>query len=375
MATQRSSFLLWEASTLAPVTPLVSWQDTRAAAWCSSRREAESWVRRRTGLVLSPHYVGPKLASLWGERPDLRRRAGNGELRFGTLDTYFAILISGGELHVMDPTQAQRTSLWNLDDEDWDEDLLHFFDVPRSLLPSVGPGPWRHQRGEILAMLADQSAAALGLDHRAAPCLVNLGTGGFVLSRTASRPRMGSGLLLSHLGKRGERVPWMAEGTINGIATSFSLTQAPDGSSRGDESEPEFGLPDFGAVGAPWWRPGVGPLFSPRGSRLTGEDFRMILAQGLAFRVREILESLPGNGSILLSGGLSRDAHIREALRRCISRSFLVADDPELTLRGLLVTCGVSLPPLLGILMPPEVDTALDLSFASWRRWVRRALG
>lgn len=375
MATQRSSFLLWEAGSLEPVTELISWQDTRAFQWCSFRREAEPWVRSRTGLVLSPHYFGPKLAVLWMERPDLLRRSVRGELRLGTLDTFIAARVSGGALHVMDPTQAQRTALWNLERGGWDAELLGFFGVPEALLPSVGEGPWSHSRGEVVALLADQSAAALGLDPCTVSGLVNLGTGGFVLSRSAKKPRVGSGLLLSHLGKRGGKDPWMSEGTVNGIASSFALLQAPAGSRRGDGGEPEFCLPDFGAVGAPWWRPGTGPLFSPAATEQRGKDFRKTLAQGLAFRVREILESLPGRGPFLLSGGLSRDSHVQEAFRLGIPRNFLLAGDPELTLRGLLKACEVSLPPLQGALRPPEPDPMMDQRFLDWRKWVRQALG
>lgn len=375
MATQRSSFVLWDAATLEPVTDLVSWQDTRAGAWCSSHREAGAFVRSRTGLVLSPHYIGPKLASLWIERPDLLARSRKGQLRLGTLDTFSVARLTRGTLHVMDPTQAQRSSLWNLQNKGWDPELLSFFGIHESLLPSVDEGPWLHDQGEILCLLADQSAAALGLESRQAAGLVNLGTGGFVLVRTAEKPLMHSGLLLSHLGSRGGRTPWMAEGTINALASAFRLVSAPPGSVRGDSGDEAFCLPDLGAVGAPWWRPGVGPLFSPLAADLRGDAFRQCLSEGLSFRVREILESLPGHGSLLLSGGLSRDLEVQAALSGGVPRQFLLSGDPELTLRGLLRACGLSLSGLSLIPLPLRAGAGVERRFLQWKAWVRRALG
>jgi len=111
LSSQRSSFLLWRRADGHPLTPLISWQDRRAQDWCDRHPHLEPVIARRAGLRLSPHYAGPKLASLLEQRPDWRGGLAGGETLFGTLDTWVAWSLSARREHVTDLSMAARTGL------------------------------------------------------------------------------------------------------------------------------------------------------------------------------------------------------------------------------------------------------------------------
>ncbi|NKB25214.1 MAG: hypothetical protein GKR87_12720 [Kiritimatiellae bacterium] len=135
IATQRSSFLLWDESTGRPVTPLISWQDRRSTEWCKKHESLGNDVHKITGLRLSPHYVGPKLACLMESNSDIRTGLSRGDLLLGTFETYLLWKWSEGSLYETDLTMAARTLLMDVDQLTWAEPLLDKFGIPKFCLP------------------------------------------------------------------------------------------------------------------------------------------------------------------------------------------------------------------------------------------------
>src|SRR3990172_3230105 len=135
---QRETVVLWERKTLRPVAPAIVWQDRRTADRCRELRAAgiETDIRTRTGLVLDPYFSATKLEWLLRD-PDLRRRAEQGELAAGTVDSWLIARLTAGRSHVTDPTNASRTMLFNLASGDRDRDLTALFRVPDGLLPAI----------------------------------------------------------------------------------------------------------------------------------------------------------------------------------------------------------------------------------------------
>jgi glycerol kinase len=138
---QRETTVLWDRATGAPVANAIVWQDRRTAEACDRLRRSgeDGRVRAKTGLVLDPYFSGTKLAWLLDHVPGARARAEAGELAFGTIDTWLVWKLSGGRLHVTDPSNASRTLLYDIAHGRWDDDLLGLFGVPRPLLPEVRP--------------------------------------------------------------------------------------------------------------------------------------------------------------------------------------------------------------------------------------------
>ncbi len=135
---QRETVVLWDRRTLQPVAPAIVWQDRRTAARCRELKAAghEALIRERTGLLLDPYFSATKVELLL-QAPGLRRRAEQGELAAGTIDSWLIARLTGGRVHVTDHTNASRTLLYDLASREWDPALLSLFGIPRQVLPAI----------------------------------------------------------------------------------------------------------------------------------------------------------------------------------------------------------------------------------------------
>ncbi|MBM4049910.1 MAG: glycerol kinase, partial [Planctomycetes bacterium] len=136
---QRETTVVWDRKTGAPVHNAIVWQDRRTASFCDDLKRAghADLVQRKAGLVIDAYFSGSKLRWMLDHVPRARDRARRGELAFGTVDTWLLWNLTGGALHVTDPSNASRTMLFNLHTGDWDDELLRVLDVPREVLPQV----------------------------------------------------------------------------------------------------------------------------------------------------------------------------------------------------------------------------------------------
>src|SRR5215211_2561627 len=204
---QRETVVLWDRRTLAPAAPAIVWQDRRTSDRCRELRESgiEALLRERTGLIADPYFSGTKLEWLLRD-PDLRRRAGAGELAAGTVESWLVARLTGGRTHVTDHTNASRTLLYNLGTRAWDPDLLRVFGVPIELLPAIVPSAGVAAETDPEHLGASLPIAGLAGDQQAALfgqgcCLEGLakntyGTGAFLLVFTGQRlPEPAPGVL------------------------------------------------------------------------------------------------------------------------------------------------------------------------------------
>jgi len=392
IASQRSSFLLWEAASGRPVTPLVSWQDRRAAGWCAAHAHLEATVSARAGLPLSPHYAGPKLAVLLEGDPALGKGLADGRLRFGTLETYLLWTWSGGRVHHTDLSMAARTLLVDLETGGWDPTLLATFGVPPQGLPAIGDTAGLDIRVDIrvdirldsgavvAATVADQPAAALAvLGDDPGTALVNLGTGGFVLRRVAGRADRLPGYLLGPLRRVGDQAAWALEGTINAIGPAVSaLGPGPTPLPEADPSPDAFCLPDAAGVGAPHWRADLGPVLSPQARALGPDDRRRVLLEGILFRVREIVDDLAAPGPpirrLLLAGGLAHEPFLAPTLAAATGRNLARLAEEEATLLGAArLAAGVPFSAPAATPVAPAGEYLAE-KYPRWRAWLAAAL-
>ena len=190
--------MLWDRRTLAPVGRAIVWQDRRTSERCRELREtgAESLLRERTGLVADPYFSATKLEWLLRD-PDVRRRAGRGELAAGTVESWLVARLTGGRVHVTDHTNASRTLLYDLAARAWDPELLELFGVPQEMLPSIVPSAGtvaeidaEHLGSSlpIAGLAGDQQAALFGQGCcRDGLAKNTYGTGAFLLVYTGDR--------------------------------------------------------------------------------------------------------------------------------------------------------------------------------------------
>lgn len=377
LASQRSSFLLWERVPGVPVTPLISWEDRRADDWCKAHASDAGRIWQRTGLPLSPHYPGPKLAVLFENDPDLRAKARDGEIMFGQIDTYCTWCWCG--VHQVDVSMASRTLCLDLGREDWSSDLLEFFGIPSCILPDIVPTCGRklsmRDGGVLTSSVSDQAAgliAVAGLDGEGV--LVNLGTGGFVLSQCGSAPKRAEGYLTGPVLMTIDGITQFAlEGTINGIGESLSWFDGEVTVPTKDPWPDVFCIPDSAGLGAPFWRADVSMPWSSAIEWKIMEDRARIIMEGIIFRVRQAIEDMAvEQGMVYLSGGLSNIGFIREGLAGCLGRPVHLLNESETTVLGSarLAYSEQSWPSLLtNKILPVGNYSYLADKYDRWKEW------
>jgi glycerol kinase len=272
---QRETTLLWDRGTGEPLSHAIVWQDRRTAKHCEALRDAghTQMIQSKTGLVLDAYFSGTKLGWLLDHLPGARARADSGELCFGTIDSWLAWQLTAGKRHVTDPSNASRTLLFNIHTQDWDDELLALFNVPRSVLPTVVPSSGIAgysacaglPHGLAIAGIAgDQQAALFGQAcHRAGMAKNTYGTGCFLLMHTGERAAQSRHRLLSTVAWREAGGPEFAlEGSV--FVAGAAVQWLRDGlgiiHSAGEMEALAASVPDTGDV---WFVPALAGLGSP----------------------------------------------------------------------------------------------------------------
>ena len=271
---QRETVVLWDRATGHPVAPAIVWQDRRTAERCDALRAAghEARVAARTGLLLDPYFSGTKLAWLLDHLPGARERAARGELCFGTVDSWLAWKLSGGQAHVTDASNASRTLLMNLEGG-WDPEMLALFDVPAACLPRILPsanraGLFARIEGHevpLAGIAGDQQAALFGQTcFRPGMAKNTYGTGCFMLMNTGERPLRSRHRLLTtvawDLGARSyalEGSVFVGGAVVQWLRDGLGLIERSSDVEALAASVPDSGgvlmVPAFTGLGSPHW--------------------------------------------------------------------------------------------------------------------------
>jgi len=379
---QRSTFLIWDRRNGQHLTPVVSWQDRRAADWCATHAAIEPVLIRRTGLILSPHYAGLKLAAMLVADPELAARVRSGDALFGNLDAWLSWHWSSGTTCQSDVTMAARTAMFDIGAGDWADDLLIDFGIPRAALPEV-VGSLQGSAIAVAGMqlrgsIADQAAGVAAVTEPGQrDCLINFGTGAFVMQPVEGphvrRPGYLTGPVLVS-SEHGER--FAVEGTINGAGPAISsFGPGPSTLPVVDACPDAFMIPDQSGVGAPHWRADIGLTLSRPAQGITRSQQRLVCIEGLLFRVYEILlglndDKLPDR--ILVSGGVAHEPAVVQGLAALLEQPIRRLDEPEATLLGAARLAGGLSPfanPGFETVAPGAPGRYLGEKFARWRVW------
>jgi glycerol kinase len=357
IADQTESFVLWEAETGRAVTPVVSWQDQRAAVLCRAldgRPEAAS-VAAVTGLALDPTFSAPKLAWLFERDPALARRAQSGELRFGDVACWLAWQLSAGG-HVSEPSNACRTLLVDLDRLEWDDGMLRLFGIPAALLPEIRPSDGSGLRTEsqlgfeapIAAMLGDQPAALYGQGcRRPRMAALTLGTGAFLwLNAGPSRPQPPPGVLATAAwetlaGGRTYALEAFGANAGNALAILRELGLLP---AQGAVPTPDWNRPHPIVVAAP---SGLGTPHWHSADRITmlgasgatgSDDLAGAALAGIAHQIVDALDAqdaIRTMDTVRVGGGLAADRAFLQAVADLSGIELEVSSELEATARGI----------------------------------------
>lgn len=320
LSCQRSTCLLWERASGAALTPALSWRDRRTARMLEAFPAADRrQIAARTGLRLSPHYAGSKLAWLLDATAGGRDAAARGEIVGGTLDAFLVRGLTGSDS--TEPGHAGRTLLYDLEAGDWSPWLLSRFTVPAACLPAVetsvgSRGSWEDI--PLRVVLGDQQAALLGHGEPEPGTLVaHFGTGAFVLAATGDRIRRHEGLLsaVSYSAPDGRR--FQLEGAVNSAGSAVDWMAERLGFDLAAWSPEAFDLesvpicvPAFEGLGAPWWEPEARAAVVGLGHDHQAQDLMAGVMAGVVMRVVDNVEALAAAGlaphTVRIAGPLAR---------------------------------------------------------------------
>ena len=319
---QRETAVLWDRKTgEAPRTAIV-WQDRRTAEICQELKQAghEDRVRKTTGLVLDPYFAGTKLTWMFRDDPKLAEAARNGKLAFGTVDSFVVSRLTGGKVHVTEPSNASRTLLFGLKSLAWEDELLELLEVPRACLPEVKAsaevyGVTRGVPGlpdgiPIAGMAGDQQAALFGQACFApgeAKC--TFGTGSFLLMNTGSEPVFSDRRLLTTVGwklgagkEKGEvtyaleGAAFMAGATVQWVRDTLGIIETAadiEALARSvDDSGDVVLVPAFAGLGAPHWRPEARALLWGMTRGTSAGHIARAALEGIALQHHDILDAM-----------------------------------------------------------------------------------
>ena len=335
IANQRETSIVWERDSGNPVYNAIVWQDRRTAGICDQLREAghEGTIQKLTGLILDPYFSATKIAWILDHVPGARAQAEAGRLICGTVETWLIWKLTGGKVHVTDPSNASRTMLFNLHTGAWDPELLKLFSIPQSMLPQVRSSSEVY--GEISAVpaLAAMVVAGAAGDQQAAlfgqmcvqPGLAKntYGTGCFLLQNIGSKPVASRQRLLTTAAcKIGDKQEFALEGSVfiggalmQWLRDGLHLVRSAQEVDVLAASVPDSGgvilVPAFTGLGAPHWDPYARGMIIGLTRDTTAAHIARAALEGMAFQVADLIDAMHADTGqplkeLRVDGGASR---------------------------------------------------------------------
>ena len=383
---QRETAVIWDRATGKAIHNAIVWQDRRTADICTVMKNAgkEAMVTEKTGLLLDPYFTATKLAWILDKVDGARDRAAAGELCFGTIDSFLIWRLTGGKMHVTEATNASRTSLYNIHTNDWDNDLLALFEVPRSGLPKVMDCAAEFgicERGlfdaelPIRGVAGDQQAAAIGQGCFTPGALKSTyGTGSFVIINTGETAVASKNKLLTTIAYKldgkttyalegsifvsGAIVQWLRDGLkIIASAVETEATAAAQGGNNG-----VYMVPALTGLGAPHWAPNARGAIYGITRDTCPADFVRAALESVAYQTNDLFTAIAGDGIpvsvVRVDGGMTDNDWLMQFL----------ADIIDLPIDRPVVRETTALGAAMLALMQSDASITLDDLANRWRR-------
>ena len=322
---QRETVIVWDKYTGEPVYHAIVWQCRRTSEYCDSLKEKglTELFRQKTGLVIDAYFSATKIRWILENVPGARQRAEQGDLLFGTVETWLIWKLTKGEVHVTDYSNASRTMLFNINTLEWDEEILNELNIPRCMLPEVKPSSCIYGRTDasylggsipIAGAAGDQQAALFGQTCFGAGEAKNTyGTGCFLLMNTGEKPVFSrNGLVTTIAWGLDGKVTYALEGSIFVAGASVQwlrdemrlIDSAQDSEYMAKKVKDTNGcyvVPAFTGLGAPHWdQYARGTIV---GITRGVNKYHIIRAtlESIAYQVNDVLEAMKADAGIELA--------------------------------------------------------------------------
>lgn len=333
---QRETTIVWDVETEEPIYNAIVWQDRRTGEYCD-KLKAEGLtekIREKTGLIIDAYFSGTKIKWILDNVPGARERADKGKLRFGTVDSWLVWRLTRGEVHVTDVTNASRTMLFNIHTLDWDDELLNFFGIPRSMMPEVKSSSevYGHTKTTIFAhevpiagIAGDQQAALFGQMCVEPGAIKNTyGTGCFLLMNTGDKPIVSKNNLLTTIAwKIGDKVNYALEGSIfvggsvvqwlrDGLGVIKSSSEIEALANTVPDTGGVYFVPALTGLAAPYWDPYARGSITGISRGTTAAHIARAALEGIALQTYDIVDCMRRDAEMPITelkvdGGASRN--------------------------------------------------------------------
>jgi len=323
IANQRETTIVWDRHTGKPVSNAIVWQCRRTAQMCEElkQRGLSQIIKEKTGLVIDAYFSATKLRWLLDHTPDGQRRACQGDILFGTTDSWLVWNLTDGAVHITDYSNASRTMLFNIHTLQWDKELLSTLNIPESVLPTVVPssqiygeavtGILGDMRVPLSGLAGDQQAALFGQAcYEQGSAKNTYGTGSFVLLNTDGKPvDSRSGLLTTIAWGFGDRVTYALEGGIfvtgaavqwlrDGLNLITSTAESETLASSVSDNGGVYFVPAFAGLGAPYWDMYARGTIVGLTRGTTGGHIARATLEAVAYQVRDVVEVMGAEANL-----------------------------------------------------------------------------
>ena len=412
---QRETTVVWDRDTGTPVCNAIVWQCRRTAEYCEEiKRDAAltDYIRRSTGLLVDAYFSGTKIKWILDNVPDARKKAEQGRLLFGTVDTWLVWKLTGGRVHVTDYTNASRTMLFNIETLQWDTHICDALDIPMSMLPEVRSSSEVYGSAQVLTgeipicgIAGDQQSSLFGQScFEKGQAKNTYGTGCFLLMNTGSeRVESRNGLVTTVAAFTGSRVQYALEGSvfaggavIQWIRDELGLIRSASDSEYFARKVQDTGgvylVPAFTGLGAPYWDMYARGILVGLTRGTSREHIIRAALESIAFQSADLMTAMEKDTGVTLTelrtdGGASRNSFLMQfqadVLDKKVCRS-AVGETTALSaacLAGLAAGVWKDIEELKDIWSPdrvfvPELDTAhRERILRDWHRAVERSAG
>ena len=364
---QRETTIVWDRETHEPIYNAIVWQDRRTSQYCESinTQENNQLVKDKTGLLIDSYFSATKIKWILDNVEGARKKANEGKLCFGTVDTFLMYKLSKGNIHKTDITNASRTMLFNINSLEWDEELLELFEIPKAILPEVihsdkNFGQLTEINNVIVnAVLGDQQAALFGQG-----CLnqgelkSTYGTGCFLMVNVGKEAVLSNDGLLTTIGySLNDEVSYAIEGSIYASGTTvqwlrdnlefFSTSERSEEflHKNGDAKNVHF-IPAFTGLGAPYWNSDIRASYHGITRDTKKADLINAAFNSITYQTKDIVDCLANADidvtSLNIDGGMIANKTFSQQISNLLNKEVSVPDNKEATARGVAVLAGVS---------------------------------
>jgi len=325
---QRETVVIWDKKTGKPIYNAIVWQDRRTSDFCDSLKDSQDLIQQKTGLTMDPYFSASKVNWILDQVNGARQRAENGELLFGTIDSFLIWKLTEGRDHKTDVSNASRTMLYNIETNEWDEELLSLFKVPSNLLPTVCDNAYDFGYTELLGgkvsiggVAGDQQSALIGqCCFEIGEVKSTYGTGCFMMINTGNEIIKSSNKLLSTIAYRLEgKTTYALEGSIfvagsaiqwlrDGLNFFENASESEDLALQAKDNSRVLVVPALTGLGAPYWDADArGAIFGL--TRDTGiHEITKAVLESVVYQTKDLLEAMKNDNasfnSLKIDGGM-----------------------------------------------------------------------